>query len=158
MVPSGPITGPGVTAPSSCRRQRIVPAVGPDETEAPLWRASCNAAGHGAQLARPGGSAGTRSPAVDDIGGGVFGAGAQAPASPTHPTIAIAISLLCHRLLPEITDSVPNRPRCTYAPSRFYMPGSAVGNGVRMNAIEIFARNCTFSVAQNDSATAWSHH
>src|ERR1700758_5409460 len=102
MVPSAPITGPGVTAPSSCRRQRSVPLVGPAETDAPRWRASCNPAGHGAQLARPGGSAGTRSPAVDDAGGGVFGAGAQAPASPTQAAVAIAISGVYHAPLPAI--------------------------------------------------------
>src|SRR5271167_2902789 len=69
MVPSGPTTGPGVTAPSRCRCQRTAPAVGPADTEEPPCRASCNAAGHGVQLALAGAAAGGVSPAGEEIEG-----------------------------------------------------------------------------------------
>jgi hypothetical protein len=59
MVPSWPITGPAVTAPSSFRRHRTVPVFGPVSVDAPLCRESCRAAGHPVRLADPGAVAGT---------------------------------------------------------------------------------------------------
>jgi hypothetical protein len=53
MVPSWPITGPAVTAPSSFRRQRTVPVFGPVAVDAPLCRESCRAAGHGVNSLTP---------------------------------------------------------------------------------------------------------
>jgi hypothetical protein len=60
MVPSCPITGPPVAAPSNFRRQRTVPVFGPAAVDAPLCRESCRAAGHGVQLADPGAVEGKR--------------------------------------------------------------------------------------------------
>lgn len=54
IVPSGPTTGPGVMPPPRSRLQRIAPVVGPSVVDAPLWRASCWADGHGAHVAVPG--------------------------------------------------------------------------------------------------------
>ncbi|HEX6402342.1 MAG TPA: hypothetical protein VF003_04135 [Pseudonocardiaceae bacterium] len=48
-----------MTAPSNFRRQRAVPIFGPVAVDAPLWRESCSAAGHGVQLADPGAVEGT---------------------------------------------------------------------------------------------------
>ena len=91
MVPSGPTTGPGVTGPSRFRRQRSTPAVGPEETEAPLCLASCNAEGQGAQLRLLGAPVGNALPAAAELVGG-FGVGEPptAHAAATAALIAIA--------------------------------------------------------------------
>jgi hypothetical protein len=106
MVPSGPTTGPGVTAPSRCRCHRNVPAVGPPDTDAPLCLASWSAVGHGAQLAWPGAAAGTVSPEAEDVDG------PPEPVDPppvqpaaSHPTTAITT-----------TAAVDFSPWCVTAP------------------------------------------
>jgi hypothetical protein len=90
MVPSGPTTGPGVTAPSRCRCQRSTPAVGPADTEAPLCLASCSAEGHGAQLARLGASAGVAWPGADELAAGGTRGDPAAPHATTRALIATA--------------------------------------------------------------------
>lgn len=88
MVPFGPTTGPGVTAPSRCRRQRTAPAVGPADTEEPPCRESCNAAGHGAQLALAGAAAGGVNPDGEEIEGVPEPCGLLGP----HPAATHAIT------------------------------------------------------------------
>src|ERR1700731_475907 len=89
MVPPAPTTGPGVTAPSRCRCQRTAPAVGPADTEEPPCRASCNAAGHDAQLSFAGAAAGGVNPAGEEIEGAPESRGPLGPhPATTHPTTA----------------------------------------------------------------------
>ncbi len=79
MVPSKPITGPGVTAPSRFRRHRTVPATGPSDVDDPLCRASCNAAGHADHVETPGDDDG--SAAEDDT----VAVGAAQPPTSSKP-------------------------------------------------------------------------
>jgi hypothetical protein len=104
MVPSGPTTGPGVTAPSRYRCQRTAPAVGPANTEEPPCRASCNAAGHDAQLALAGAAAGGVNPAGDEIDGVAEPRGPLGPhPAATHATTATTTTAAAGLNTPGIT-------------------------------------------------------
>src|ERR1700738_2318028 len=104
MVPSGPTTGPGVTAPSRCRCQRTAPGVGPADTEEPPCRASCNAAGHDAQLALAGAAPGGVNPAGDEIDGVPEPRGALVPhPAATHATTATTTTAAAGLNTPGIT-------------------------------------------------------
>jgi len=80
MVPSAPMTGPGVTAPSRFRRHRTVPDTGPSDVDDPLRRASCNAAGHADHVETPGDEDGRA--AADDV---TVATGAAQPPTSSKP-------------------------------------------------------------------------